>query len=91
MEAAIKKKSPPSPHGKPDGDGEVHLVYFLFLWMASVTLTVGLLFWIDIVPHFGTSDSISQFAEKYLNYLLAKQRVIWMQEIRDLFFSQIYY
>ena len=43
---------------------KVNLFYFLFWSSLYQLLTVGLMFWTDIIPDFGYSNSIEQFGEK---------------------------
>ena len=43
---------------------KVNLVYFLFWTSLYQLLTVGLLFWADILPGFGNVKNIDQFAKK---------------------------
>ena len=42
---------------------DVSLIYFSFWYCFYVTLTVGVLFWTDLVPGFGTAKDIHTFGE----------------------------
>ena len=43
---------------------KVNLFYLLFWTSLYQLITVWLLFWVDIVPHFGFADSVKHFGEK---------------------------
>ena len=43
---------------------KVNLFYFLFWSSLYQLLTVGLLFWADIVPEFGYAKGIQEFGRK---------------------------
>ena len=42
----------------------VNLFYLLFCTSSYQLLTVGFLFWTDIIPKFGYADGIHEFGEK---------------------------
>ena len=42
----------------------VNLIYFLFWTSLFQFITVGMFFWADIIPGFGNSKNISEFAER---------------------------
>ena len=58
-EKSLKLESVTSSRG-------INLVYFLFWTSVYQLLTVGLFFWADIIPGFGNSKDISEFAQKYV-------------------------
>ncbi len=38
----------------------MNIIYFTFWWSLFITLTCGALFWVDLIPGFGTASSIGQ-------------------------------
>ena len=43
---------------------KVNLFYFLFWSSLYQLLTIGLMFWTDIIPGFGYTNNINEFGEK---------------------------
>ena len=44
--------------------GELHIAYYLSWYCSSLMFGVLALFWVDLLPWFGTSSTIQEFGEK---------------------------
>ena len=63
---------------------QMNIIYFTFWWSFFITLSCAALFWVDLIPGFGTASSISELWNMYVgllhnnpNYLL-KIRMRWL-------------
>ena len=64
-EKAMKHRSvSTSAHTRVSSTSQLNLTYYMFWFSAAMFLVTVALFWVDIIPGFGYSASIEDFAER---------------------------
>ena len=48
---------------------KVNLFYFLFWTSLYQLLTIGVLFWVDIIPFYGFASGIQEFGQKWVTFI----------------------
>ena len=53
-----------TPRATDSDIGQLNMAYYLSWYCGMMTFGLSTLFWVDILPKFGTSSDLSEFAEK---------------------------